>query len=336
MGSEGPATTWTAATADLLVGPRGIVKAIHVWWPLSLCLTVYGIPAGPARWAMPLAAFGAAACWAEAAILCNDFADRREDAAARKSRWIGAQPAWAAYGAVAGLALVGLALIRAGGGGPVTGAVYLAAVALALAYSVRPLRMKTRGPWGLAAYSGSACLAYAVFPWAWVGAPAIALAAICPAVFMDKWVNIHFHQVIDCEADAAAGTRTFAVAAGAGEARAALLWAAVLASVAMVGGVACSAVSAGAWGWAVAAGSLLTVAGMAAHVTRARRRPERTALVEELPWHYLGLTFALFRVVPAVLMLRLALHDPAMRGAAALLLVLLAAEARHLVGYRYR
>ena len=199
-----------------------------------------------------------------------------------------------------------------------------------------PLRLKTRGLWGLAAYSGSACLAYAVLPWAWVRAPAIALAAVCPAVFMDKWVNLHFHQVIDLDADRATGARTYAVAAGPDEARATLGWAAALASVAMVGGVACSAVSAGAWGWAVAGGALLTVVGMAAHVTRARRRPGHTALVQELPRHYLGLTFALFRVVPAVLLLRLALTDPAMRGPAALFAMLLAAEMRHLVAYRYR
>ena len=75
---------------------------------------------------------------------------------------------------------------------------------------------------------------------------------------------------------------------------------------------------------------------MAVHVTRARRRAEHTALVEELPLHYLGLTCALFRVVPAVLLLRLALDEPGLRWPAALFAVLLAVEAWHLVGYRYR
>ncbi len=332
MSTEPPAACPVRVATDVLVGPRGIVKAIHVFWPLSLCLAA-GARAG---WAVPLAAFGAAACWALAAILCNDVADRPQDAAAGKGRWVGALPAWAAWGTVAVPVLAGLALVWAAAGGATTAGVYAVAVALAFAYSVPPVRLKTRGLWGPATYAVSSCLAYAVLPWAWTGAPAWVLAAACPAVLLDKWVNLHFHQVIDAEADRATGARTFAVAVGEGTARQALAWAAALASLAMVGGVACSAVAAGPWGWAVGGGALLTVAGMALHVSRARRRPEPTTLVAELPWHYLGLTTALFRVVPAVLLLHLALADPALRGAAALFAVLLVIEARHLVGYRYR
>jgi len=332
VGAEGPSACPCRIASDVLVGPRGIVKAIHVWWPLSLCLTA----GGRAGWAVPLAAFGAAACWAQAAILCNDVADRPQDAAAGKGRWVGALPGWAAWSAAAVPVLLGLALVAAAGGGPATAFAYAAAVLLALAYSLPPLRLKTRGLWGPATYAGSACLAYAVLPWAWTGAPAWVLAATCPAVLLDKWVNLHFHQVIDVEADRATGARTFAVAVGEERARRPLAWAAGLASVAMAVGAACSAVAAGPWAWAVAGGALLTVTGMALHVARARRRPEPTALVAELPWHYLGLTTALFRVVPAVLLLRLALRDPSLRGAAALFAVLLLIEARHLTGYRYR
>jgi chlorophyll synthase len=333
VNAEAPAASWTAVAAEALAGPRGIVKAVHVWWPLSLCLTASG---GAVGWAVPLAAFGATACWSQAAILCNDVADRRQDAAAGKRRWAGALPAWAAFGAVVAPALLGLALIGAAGGGLRTGIVYAAAVALAFAYSLPPVRMKTRGPWGLVAYSGAACLAYVVMPWAWLGAPGYVLAAACPAVFLDKWVNLHFHQVVDAEGDRATGARTFAVALGPDRARDALAWAARLASAAMVGGVAFSAVVAGPWGWGVGGAGLFALAAIGVHVARARRRPEHTALVRELPWHYLGLTTALFRVVPAVLLLRLALQEAALRGAAALFAILMLIEARHLVGYRYR
>ncbi len=332
MGGEGPVASPGRVVADVLVGPRGIVKAIHAFWPLSLCLTA----GGRAGWTVPLAAFGAAACWAQAAILCNDVVDRPQDAAAGKGRWVGALPGWTAWAAVAAPAFAGLALVWAAGGGPVTASIYAVAVVLAFAYSLPPLRLKTRGLWGPAAYAASACLAYAVLPWAWTGAPAWVLAAACPAVLLDKWVNLHFHQVIDAEADRATGARTFAVSVGEGRARGALAWAAGLASVAMAAGVACSVAVAGLWGRAVGGAALLTLAGMALHVARARRRPGPTVLVAELPWHYLGLTTALFRVVPAVLLLRLALRDPSLRGAAALFAVLLLIEARHLVGYRYR
>ncbi len=332
MSTEAPAASPVRVAADVLVGPRGIVKAIHVYWPLSLCLAA----GGQGGWAVPLAAFGAAACWALAAILCNDVVDRPQDAAAGKGRWVGALPGWAAWGAAAAPVLAGLALIWAAAGGAVTAGVYVVAVALAFAYSLPPLRLKVRGLWGPGTYAVSSCLAYAVLPWVWSRAPAWVLAAVCPAVLLDKWVNLHFHQVIDAEADRATGARTFAVAVGERTARQALAWAAALASLAMAGGVACSAAAAGSWGWAVGGGALLTVAGMAFHVARARRRPEPTALVAELPWHYLGLTTALFRVVPAVLLLRLALRDPSLRYAAALFAVLLLIEARHLVAYRYR
>jgi len=333
MSAEERRPNWMEVAAELLTGPRGVVKAIHVWWPLTLCLTV-SRPADDAVAA--LAVFGAAACWGQAAILANDLADRRDDAQAGKRRWICGLPPWSARGVVAGIALTGWALAGAAGGGVRTQAAYAAALALALAYSVRPVRLKPRGLWGLAAYAGSACLADAVLPWTRVGGPAALLAVTGSAVFLDKWVNLHFHQVIDRRADQAAGTRTFAVAVGHERARRTLALAACLASAAMAVGVAYSALSAGRWGGWVAVGAAVVVAGMAVHVRRARRTSEPTALVVELPWHYLGLTTGLFRAVPGMLLVRLALADADYVWPLSLFGVLLLIEARQLISYRYR
>jgi 4-hydroxybenzoate polyprenyltransferase len=339
VGADAPAAslrraaeTIGRAAADVLAGPRGIVKAIHVWWPVSLCLTAIDGAGG----VLPLAVFGAAACWAEAAILCNDVADRRQDAAAGKQRWAAALPGWGGWTVTAAAALLGLALVGAAGGGPLAASVYAAAVALALAYSVPPLRLKTRGPWGPSAYAASACLAYAALPWAWTGAPAWVLAAAGPAVLLDKWVNLHFHQVIDAGADRAAGAQTFALTVGERRARRWLTRAAALASLAMAAGVGASCLAARSWGWEVAGFAVVTTGSAVLYAKWSRRRPERSALVSELPGYYLGLTTALFRVVPALLLLRLALGQPALRCAAALFAVLLLTETRHVVAYRYR
>jgi 4-hydroxybenzoate polyprenyltransferase len=320
-----------AAVAELLIGPRGIVKAIHVYWPAVLYLTASGRTTGPGRL---LALFAAAACWSQAAILSNDLADRRADAAAGKRRWITRLPDRAAHALVGGLVAGGLVVNLAVGAGAAAVAAYAGAVTLALAYSLQPLRLKGRGTWGPVAYSGSACLTYAVLPWAWLGGPPGLLALACAAVFADKWVNLHFHQVLDLEADRAAGARTLAVSAGPWRARRGLRWAAFLASLLMLGGAVASCLVSGSWTWAVGASAALAVGGMALHVARAPKELGRSSLLRELPSHYLALTLALFRAVPAVLLLRLCLRQPRLAGVAALFGLLLVIEARHLAGYR--
>ncbi len=319
-----------AAAGELLVGPRGIVKAAHVYWPALLYVTASGRTPRPGQL---LALFAAVACWSQAAILGNDLADRRADAAAGKRRWIVRLPGWAARLLVGGLLAAGLAVIPAVGASRAAAAAYAAAAALALAYSLSPFRLKGRGAWGPAAYSGAACLAYAVLPWAWLGGPTGLLALACAAVFADKWVNLHFHQVLDLEADRATGVRTLCVSAGPWRARRWLGWAARLASLLMLAGVVASSVVAGAWAWAVGGSVALASAGVGLHVARTHGEAGRSALLRELPPHYLALTLGLLRAVPALLLLRLCLREPGLAGVAALFGILLVIEARHLVSY---
>jgi hypothetical protein len=71
------------------------------------------------------------------------------------------------------------------------------------------------------------------------------------------------------------------------------------------------------------------------HAWVARRSPRASALVRELPAPYLGLTYALFRVLPPLAFARLALEEPAMwvvAGAAALSALV---DSWHSVRYRY-
>ena len=67
-----------------------------------------------------------------------------------------------------------------------------------------------------------------------------------------------------------------------------------------------------------------------------RQRPGKTlALVRELSWLYLGLTYASFRILPLILSVRLALQEPTMWLAVGVFGLLLMVESWYAVHYRY-
>ena len=109
------------------------------------------------------------------------------------------------------------------------------AVVIGLLYSVRPVRLKERGLGGVAAYGIICAIAYAVVPWAWLGAAWRVLAILAAVVFLDQSVNLHFHQVLDYQADRGRSSGTYAVRAGLEAARRTLRPAAGLAFVCMLG-----------------------------------------------------------------------------------------------------
>jgi 1,4-dihydroxy-2-naphthoate octaprenyltransferase len=155
-------------------------------------------------------------------------------------------------------------------------------------------------------------------------------------VFLDKWTNLHFHQVIDYASDLKGGVTTYAVRIGPDRARKTLKAAAWLSSL---------------WSTAVILSLLRllpqwralllfavggTVLGCGAYAFFVRHSSQRvTPLVHELSWLYLGLTFAVFRILPLALMIRLSLRDPNMGAAAALMFLFLLIESWFFLRYRY-
>ena len=69
--------------------------------------------------------------------------------------------------------------------------------------------------------------------------------------------------------------------------------------------------------------------------TSKSRAYEATSLVQELPWFYLGTTFALFRMLPLIMLFRLSLLDHRMWIIFAVALVLLGLESLYNLRYKY-
>jgi hypothetical protein len=292
-------------------------------------------PADKAICLRSLQVFAAVACWCLASILSNDLADRQADLAAGKERWIWHLPAGTGALVVAALGGTGISSLLPGGSTAALAA-YAAALVLGLSYSLRPVRFKSRGIWGPLVYSTSGALAFAVTPWAFFRSSWLILAVVGPAVLLDKWVNIHFHQVIDCASDRSSGIRTYAVDVGPERARRSLKWAAWAASGWLVSILVFIAARLPPWGVAVAAAGLATVLGAGAYASIIRRQPERTsALLEELPWPYLGLTYAVFRVAPLLLLARLAAEQRALWALFAVAGLSLMVESLHACRYRH-
>ena len=322
---------WKQIVGGVLWGRRGVVKTMNLWLPLALIVSADGAAGKGDDWRTCFQVFAAVACWSLASILVNDLADRRDDVALGKKRWASLLPASVGIATVSVLYGLGiLALLLAGGGaGPLLA--YLSAVLLGLFYSVRPVRLKGRGVPGLLAYSLSGTFAYVVLPWIWLGSTWRTLAILAPAVLLDKWVNLHFHQVADYGADRMAGMRTFAVSAGLGRARLSLKFAAGLSALSLLSVLVFVAFQQPVWGPCVSGACVAVVLAVGCY--KAFRRSEESALVRELPWPYLGLTYAGFRVLPIMLFTRLALLEPRMWAVVCVVTLLVLLESWQLLRY---
>ncbi len=322
--------------SEAIWGKRGVVKTITLSLPLAVMLSIDRPGGRRATWLACLELFVAVACWCLACILANDLTDRQADRSAGKQRWISRLPAGAGVLAVTLAIGLGVLSLRLGGGGRLALSFYLAATALGVLYSVRPVRLKARGFFGPLAYSSAAMLAFVAVPWAWLEAGWPALAVVAPAVLLDKWVNLHFHQVIDCEADRGSGMWTYAALAGPDRARRSLKWAAALASVSTLGVLAFVTLSVATWRPAIGGTGVVAALAVAAYAGRVRRRPDgASALLRELPPTYLGLTYAVFRILPLVLLARLAVEESTMWSVFGVVALLLAVESWHVFRYRY-
>jgi len=331
-----PGPLWKQAVAETLWGRRGVAKAVHCCMPLGVAASA-GASFPPGRlWLVCLQVLFVSACWAQAAILANDLADRETDAAVGKRRWIwrlrrGSVALLVAVAVGAGVLVV---LAADAGTGPL--AAYCAAVVLALLYSIRPVRLKEKGLAGPFAYAAAAGLAYGVMPCAWLRAGWTVWAAVAPAVSLDKWVNLHFHQVIDYAGDRDRGTRTLVAAVGPDRAWGTLRWMAVLASAWLLGATTFAVLRLTTW-QGIAVGCCAASGLAAAAYARAgrRRAGDEAGRLCELPLVYLASAVSVLRVLPLVLFVRLAVLDGSMWITAGMVASLVALDSWHMLRYRH-
>ncbi|MEW5900538.1 MAG: UbiA family prenyltransferase, partial [Acidobacteriota bacterium] len=325
---------WRQVAKQSVWGRRGIAKASSLWLPLVLILGPF-IPGNPSLLWNVFRIFFIVVLWESASILANDLSDCRADLAAGKRRWICSLSRQTASAIIILLVASGWLFLLLFKSPLATIGAYSGSIFLGLAYSIPPLRFKERGGLGILAYSLACTLAYVFIPWTWVGARALSLLILTPAVFLDKWVNLHFHQVLDFPADSTGHTLTYAVRAGIEPATRRLQFAAALASLSFLAVMAWSVSLFPAWSLIILTSAVgTTLAGAAFVRLRRAQASSQTALLRELPWFYLSLTFAVFRVLPLVLLAGMALLESRLWAAFGLAFLVIAAESRYLYFYR--
>lgn len=302
------------ALAQVLIKPRGILKMSQVWLPLSLILVV-GTRLNPrAQFCGSLYLLFAVLSKGLSSILINDLTDRDIDRRAGKERWITSLPLPAGIMIPAFLLVSGFfALIKAGGSIPVF-ASFTATVLLGILYSLKPVRFKERGVWGIFAYSLSATLLHAVVPWTLFRPDLSLLPLLCAVVFGDKLVQILFHQIVDFNSDSTGKVRSFAVIAGrlrADRTLRSVLNIALAADAVLLAYIFFVIRERPLFLWLVGLACLLGVAASGIYVgIISKKRSVSTALTKMLPWTYLGLSYVLFYVLPPLLFFMLALSEP--------------------------
>jgi len=319
-----------------VLGRRGVVKTANLWLPLAILLASKPAPAGASDAMACGWIFLAVFCWSQACILGNDISDAQDDGASEKRRWISRLPSSASHLVVILLAGVGASSAYLAGKQPAALLAFVAALALGLLYSFRPVRLKERGALGLWAYSFSATLAFVVTPWTvFKNAGWYTLAVLALAVFFDKWTNLHFHQLVDYETDRISNTQTYAVVAGEGRARKTLKWAAAAAALSLTG-VWVLMIVTRPDGWMYDGLICVTVIALiGVYAKTARRKGNPSPLLRELPWLYLALTYTVLRLLPLLLVASLAMRAPVMWTVFALVACVLGGESLYSFRYRY-
>ena len=321
---------------EIISGKRGIIKSNNLLLPLAVLVFVNKSINGLYGLVVFFAIFAVVVCWSLACIFINDIADRTDDTRVGKRRWIWKLPAGHAVSFVLFLVGFGVLVLLLFDTLPITYGAYGAALLLGIFYSVKPFRGKERGLLGLVVYSLSCTIAFVVIPWTWIGRNPVTLGILCPAVFLDKWVNLHFHQVVDYTSDKERDTTTFAVRQGLESARTTLYYGASAASVAFIV-VGIFLLLNDPWLLSPVALSLLIAAGLSFIVWYMQRKRQKkgSALIRELPWFYLGLTYAMLRVAPFLIFIILAQQDSFMWGAVVWVAALLVIESWHSLHYNY-
>jgi 4-hydroxybenzoate polyprenyltransferase len=304
------------ALAQVFIKPRGILKMSQVWLPLSVILI-----AGSRRNTGPQVYVSLYLLYAVlskglSGILINDLTDREIDRHAGKERWITRLPPLVGLMIPVILLTSGfLALIKVGGNLPVL-ASFTATALLGTLYSLKPVRFKERGIWGILAYSFSAAILHALVPWALFRPALWLLPLLFSVILAEKWVQILFHQIVDFSSDSVEKVKSFAVVAGRGKAERALrfvLNVALAADLVLLFCILFVTKEQPLFFSLIGLASLIGISTSAIYVRIiSKKYKTSTALTETLPWAYLGLSYVLFYVIPPLLFLALALSEPQM------------------------
>lgn len=298
---------------EIILGKRGLIKVNFLWLPLAILLSTQVSDFNMDLILTGFLIFITVSCWILATILTNDLSDSADDRSANKVRWIGTLPGAASLSLIMGLLGISLAVIIFSKCPRATLWVFLGVSILGLSYSIKPIRFKKRGVWGIFVYSLACALSYVAIPWTWLSAPLLPLLILAPGVFLSKWVQLHFHQVIDYEEDFKRGIQTYAVSAGIKRTQKSLQWVAFLTSFWTFFILVYSTSLHPSWRWIILSieGGVLAVCAIYVIYTR-KHSPEYFLLGKELPWLYLGMTYAVFHVLPLIIFFRLVLYVPLM------------------------
>jgi hypothetical protein len=302
------------ALSQVFIKPRGILKMSQVWLPLGLIL-LHGTGLDPrAQLHLSLYLLYAVVIKGLSSILINDLTDREIDRRAGKERWITSLPPPAGMLIPVVLLASGFLVLARAGGDLLVLASFTATALLGILYSLKPVRFKERGVWGILAYSFSAAILNVLVPWTLFRPALVLLPLLFIIVLAEKLVQILFHQINDFDSDGAEKVKSFAVTAGRGRTERILRF---VLDIAVAGdlmlmfyilfelkgrllflsliGLAC----------------LLGVGASAFYVRIISKKiGASTKLTETLPWTYLGLSYVLFYLLPPLLFLTLAWHEP--------------------------
>jgi len=337
MSRDGPLPLWLHIGRESIWGQRGLAKAGGIWLPVAVLVSFASPNIAREAWLIGVALFAASACRTIGTVSANDIVDRHDDVAAGKARWILRLPRAVGWVVSVLLLCAGLALLVVFGATSAAAGAYLLAVLLGLLYSLSPVRLKCRGLLGLAGYATTCAVAYVALPWTWIGSPWYLLALLGTAVFLDKWVNLHFHQILDYEADRGSGCLTYAVRRGPRAARRTLRPAAHLAFAAMLLLMLFLAFSLPLSGLAATGAAAATALAAGVHAARRRQRGEgASALVRELPAHYLGMTYAVHWALPPLLLASLGLRAPSIWILAVMATASTLLSSSQFMRYRYK
>jgi 4-hydroxybenzoate polyprenyltransferase len=344
-GGAGPAMMnkrplWLEALAQVIVGPRGLLKMGQIWLPLALILVTGTRLAPGARLACSLYLLCAVLSKGLSGILINDLTDREIDSRAGKNRWITSVPAPAGVTIAVLLVAIGyLALVR-GGGGAAALLSFTATVLLGILYSLKPVRFKERGGWGVLAYVLSASILHALVPWTVFRPPWWLLPALLLAIAGDKLVQILFHQIVDFESDREDQVKSFAVKVGRGKAEQLLrliLPVVVGVDAALLIYLLFIVRESPIIFWLVCLASILGLGGAGLYSGILSRKLGTTSeLTERLPWTYLGISYLLFYGLPPLLYLSLACTEPEMSVLAAFSVLSLLGMSINFFHYRHK
>jgi hypothetical protein len=330
---------WKYALGEILLGQRGITKISHLWLPLATILLSGSVSDLEAGFYGSIGLFFVVLFKVMFSIQVNDLCDRREDKAVGKERWISHLPLPLGVFISTALAAAGFTIIIFASGSIPVALSYTASILFGLFYSLPPGRFKERGIWGLIVYALAATTIYVLVPWVWFESSLVVLGLLFLTVFLDKWVQVHFHQVVDYQADLKNRTQTYAVKVGLARTRKTLRMASLFASFSMgcllvyiiffVMPSTFQKIAILGFGTAIIAGSGL-------YVRTAKKKAARTSdLARELSWMYLGLTYFVFGVFPPVGFLLLAFKEPLLGIPAALSALSLLGLSWHSIRYKY-